>query len=366
MHSRSSARASTQFYSEFVRACKKELFTMPPKGQKIQARMPRMTPAERDAMIEWLALDRPVTGSSLPMLNWRWIYGGAAKGQAMSGEASDVHATSGYTSLATYVNKKCQIKSDKSRTWTKDEAEKRWTYMKGQYRKAYFAAAPDPLNNDQYEEEMIQHAERQESICGSFKQLHELMKDHPATNPMHVRDTMIMKTPEESEDDLEIAPTQPAACEFGFDKHHEFDDEASAAGEQVTNDRESTKSVTSGPTAATKRGNRPISKQEAEKGKKKPFYLKKPATESSHKKTDIQTLFLQSQSELAAVEARKLELLQKGQEDVTAAKAAKLKQNASIEEGKLRVNAIVELAKAGINIDDMDKYLQKMFSKESE
>ena len=61
-------------------------------------------------MIDWLGLDRP--GGGRDMENWRWVYGGAAKGQNMNGDAGDVHASSGFAALAAYVNEKAMIKSD--------------------------------------------------------------------------------------------------------------------------------------------------------------------------------------------------------------------------------------------------------------
>ena len=89
--------------------------------------MPKMGPAERTYMIDWMSMDRP--GGGREMENWRWIYGGAAKGQNMNGDASDVHASSGYLALAEFVNSKAKIKSGE-KAWTAEMAEKRWITMK--------------------------------------------------------------------------------------------------------------------------------------------------------------------------------------------------------------------------------------------
>ena len=44
-----------------------------------------ITPAMRDAMLEWLAMDRDGQKDGQPMQNWRSIYGGAAKEKEEAG-----------------------------------------------------------------------------------------------------------------------------------------------------------------------------------------------------------------------------------------------------------------------------------------
>ena len=275
--------------------------------------MSRMAPDQRTHMIDWLALERP--GDGKPMPNWRWIYGGAAKGQNMNGDASDVHASSGNASLAKYVNEKSQIKCDKERAWTSETAEKRWTYLKGLYRKAVFLPAPDPINNDEYESECQLYAEKQEKVCGGFARLHKLLKDHPSTQPKHVADTMEEEPEKMYSDD-------------GLDSSDDADgDDVPESGSKRSSAQSKTKTK-QGTTPADK--SRKLTKQDA--AAKKPFHLKKPVSEASHKRTDIQTLFINSQSELA-----------RGQDT------------------QMRVNAVLGLMKEGLTPEQMKPYLSIMF-----
>jgi hypothetical protein len=64
----------------------------------------------------------------------------------------------------------------------------------------------------------------------------------------------------------------------------------------------------------------------------KPFQLKKATSELSHKRTDIQTLFIKSQEDLVKN--------QKSQQ---------------------RINAIIELIKAGIEKTQIEEYMRFMF-----
>ena len=80
---------------------------------KVRQQQTRMSPLEREIMIEWLGMEREGQKEGQSMKNWRSIWGGAAKGRNMQGEVDEVHSSSGYSKLAAYVNTKCQIKTDK-------------------------------------------------------------------------------------------------------------------------------------------------------------------------------------------------------------------------------------------------------------
>ena len=152
--------------------------------------MPRMTAVERSIMIDWLSMERP--GEGKKMNNLRWIYGGAAKGQNMNGEAADVHASSGFQALANYVNDRAKIKSDKTKAWCAVTSEKRWTTMKKNYRKAVFLPKPESKENgnDNFEEEMEILHENREKVCVDFNRLFLLLGEHPSTASVHTQDSM--------------------------------------------------------------------------------------------------------------------------------------------------------------------------------
>jgi hypothetical protein len=299
-----------------------------PAGILPAERMARMAPQERTHMIEWLGLERVTDGKA--MLNWRWIYGGAAKGQNMCGDASDVHASSGYSSMAKYVNEKSFIKSDKHKAWTADTAEKRWTYIKGLYRKAVFLPAPDPIDNDEYEEEQQMYLEKQEQVCGDFAKLHKLLKDHPSTQPAHVVDTM-SRGPAREKDDGSVSDDR---CDDYDEGHSDPEVCLDEIGEGQS--RKSVGSKRSGELAGTTpkkhKETRKETKQDAAAKKKPVFYLKKETSESSHKKTDIQTLFIQSQQKQVEAMAN-----------------------------QQRVTAVLGLIAQGISTNDMAPYLNIMF-----
>jgi len=155
-----------------------------------------MTPAERDAMIEWLEMDREGQKDGQPMQNWRSICGGAAKGRSMGDDADEVHAKGGFMRLSAFVNVKCKIKTDKKRAWDEEIAEKRWTALKKAYKKA--SKIPTPLNthflNDEdFEEAKKKVAEEQEKCCYHFQRLHTIFKHHPGMHPHMPTDSMALE-----------------------------------------------------------------------------------------------------------------------------------------------------------------------------
>ncbi len=290
--------------------------------------MPRMTAPERGFMIEWLGLDRP--GEGRKMLNFRWIYGGAAKGQNMNGEASDVHASSGYTAMANYINDRAKIKSDKVKAWTAETAEKRWTTMKASYRKAAFLPVPEESGNDAFEEEMAILDANREKVCGDFKKIHALLSEHPSTAPVHTADSMELPFNADYEDDEE----DDEAAESGQDGDDAVaNKDALSAGSKRSLSKTSFKSAESTVKAPVKEPK--LSKQR--QAEKKPFQLKKPTSEPSHKRTDIQTLFIKSQEDLA-------------------------KQQQS----QMRINAMLELIKAKIPQEQISGYMNFMFGSHGE
>ncbi len=286
--------------------------------------MPRMSAPERGFMIEWLGLDRP--GEGKKMLNFRWIYGGAAKGQNMNGEASDVHASSGYTAMANYVNDRAKIKSDKVKAWTAESAEKRWTTMKASYRKAAFLPVPEESGNDAFEEEMAILDANREKVCGDFKKIHALLSEHPSTAPVHTADSMAaaLSFNAEHEDDEE----DDEAAESGQDGDEVVaSKDALSAGSKRSLSKTSFKS-----TEATVKAPKEKTLSKQRQAEKKPFQLKKPTSEPSHKRADIQTLFIKSQEDLA-------------------------KQQQS----QMRINAMLELIKARIPQEQIPGYMNFMF-----
>lgn len=284
------------------------------------ARMPRMSDQERTYMIDWLGLERP--GDGKKMLNFRWIYGGAAKGQNMSGDASDVHASSGFVALANYVNEKAQIKSNKAKAWCAVSAEKRWTTMKARYRKAVFLPTPtEGDDKDVFEDEMAILAENREKVCVDFKRLHLLLGDHPSTAPLHIQDSMSSIFDEDNEDEAYEAEEENNAA----DSEDADAVQSSEIGSKRSQKSESTKQSTTKEGKSVK-----LSKQRM--AEQKPFQLKKATSELSHKRTDIQTLFIKSQEDLVKN--------QKSQQ---------------------RINAIIELIKAGIEKTQIEEYMRFMF-----
>ena len=145
-----------------------------------------MKPVERDAMIEWLGMDRDGQKDGQPMQNWCCIYGGAAKGRSMNEDAGEVHASGGYKRLADYVNTKCSIKSDRLRAWNEEIAEKRFADLKKKYKMA--TSMEEPLNTNfddeaAYDKAKEKFEEDREKVCRNYKKIHELLKEHPGIHP---------------------------------------------------------------------------------------------------------------------------------------------------------------------------------------
>jgi hypothetical protein len=304
----------------------------------LPSRMPRMSAPERGFMIDWLFLDRPGEGKG--MLNFRWIYGGAAKGQNMNGDASDVHASSGYLALANYVNDKAKIKS-KAGAWDADAAEKRWTTMKATYRKALNLPKPNEEGNDNFVEEMGILIANREAICADFERLFALLGEHPATAPVHTIDSMTRKekpvsasSPVDGDDDddekeedadLEDNESEVEAPE-NFPEAEQLKDDATVGSKRSRTNT----TVASAATPKNAPKEPKLSKQR--QAEKKPFHLKKATSEPSHKRTDIQTMFIKSQEDLA-----------KNQHQ------------------QMRINAMLELLKAKIPQADIPGMMAFMF-----
>lgn len=295
-------------------------------------------------MIDWLGMERP--GGGRDMENWRWVYGGAAKGQNMNGDASDVHANSGYLALALFVNEKAKIKSG-DRAWTAETAEKRWTATKTAYRKAVFLPVPIAVDNEDFEDEMKTLDENRETICKDFKRLFLLLQNHPSTQPQHTLDSMkpnAKPTPpaDDSDDDADDDADEDDADDAKADDVKSADVTASkstafsktssaSAGEKRANESE-------GKVPSKKQKEKKLSKQQDAATKKTQFHLKKPTSDPSSKRADIQTLFIKSQEDLA--------------------------KNAKVQ---MRSNAILELIKAGITDSIKIKaYMAIMFEENSE
>jgi hypothetical protein len=153
-----------------------------------------MRPAERDAMVEWLGMNREGQKDGQPMQNWRSIYGGAAKGRNMNEDPDEVHAASGYSRLAVFVNTKCKIKSDKRRAWDAEIAEKRFADLKKKYKIA--CRMQEPLNtnfdsDEAYVKAKEKFEEGREKCCRDYRKIHELLKNHPAIHPHQPTDSML-------------------------------------------------------------------------------------------------------------------------------------------------------------------------------
>ena len=278
------------------------------------------------------------------MENWRWIYGGAAKGQNMNGDASDVHASSGYLALAEFVNSKAKIKSGE-KAWTAEMAEKRWITMKTAYRKAIFLPVPIAENNEDFEDEMKLLAGNREVICKDFNRLFLLLQDHPSTQPQHTMDSMSSKKKVAAVSDDDEGDDDTAA-----DNDNDDDDDAakSALSADVTASKSSKssagekRSIEGDGKGSSKKEKKEkekrLSKQQDAAAKKTEFHLKKPTSDPSSKRADIQTLFIKSQEELA--------------------------KNAKVQ---MKANAILELIKAGItDAATIKSYMGIMFGENCE
>ena len=256
---------------------------------------------ERDAMIEWLGMDREGQKDGQPMQNWRSIYGGAAKGRSMNEDAGEVHAAGGYARLAAFVNSKCKIKSDKRRAWDAEIAEKRWTDLKKKYKLASRMA--EPLNtqydtDEAYDSANAKFMEAREKCCRNYLQIHEMLKNHPGIHPYMPHDSMTQKPAAVAEDDAEPA----------------------------MRGKEDTMGV-------NKRKHSEKGAKKNKKEKKQEFYLRKPDAPVSTAKArmNIHQMFLETQQ-----------------------------QQVDLEKQKLLVAAIGQLAAAGIPSQNMAPYLQLM------
>jgi hypothetical protein len=187
-----------------------------------------MSPAERDAMVEWLGLDREGQKEGQLMQNWRCIYGGAAKGRAMGEEASEVHAAGGYSRLAAFVNQKCKIKSDKRKAWDAEIAEKRWSDLKKKYKTA--TRMQEPLNtsfddDEGYEQAKKKFNDEREKVCRDFIKLHAMLKDHPGIHPYQPTDSMSLQQGTGGEDDQDDdAAMLPKSHSMGVKKRTQAED----------------------------------------------------------------------------------------------------------------------------------------------
>ncbi len=271
------------------------------------------------------------------MLNYRWIYGGAAKGQNMNGDAESVHAQSGYIALANFVNEKAKIKT-KLTAWTAEGAEKRWTHMKALYRKACLLPVPHEDGNDNYDEEKKVLDQNREKICIDFEKIFLILGQHPSTAPVHTLDSMKLKSTRNT-----------AALEDSVEEDEdddEDDDSDSADDDGVQEDQSKVSSSSGSKRSATThelKGHKkpketkdaPLSKQRL--AEKKPFQLKKATSEPSHKRADIQTLFIKSQEDLA-----------------------------KNQQSQMRINAILELIKHGIPKEKITEYMKFMFGEHEE
>jgi hypothetical protein len=284
---------------------------------KVRQQQTRMSPLEREIMIEWLGMEREGQKEGQSMKNWRSIWGGAAKGRNMQGEVDEVHSSSGYSKLAAYVNTKCQIKTDKARAWNAEIAEKRWAWMKKQYKKA--AKMSKPLNthyedDESFEAAMQKHEAAQEKACPGFKSLYTLLEGHPAVEPYCPTDSMLPRTPNSKS--------------YGS-VEDEDDDSQSAAPPMLR------KEDTQGVIKKTKE----TTTAAARKKQKTEFSLRKPGNESaSTKRLNIQEMFIKSQETQLEVDREKIK----------------------VDKQKLLVQAVTDLARAGIAPQDMDAYLVLM------
>ncbi len=257
-----------------------------------------ITPAMRDAMLEWLDMEREGQKDGQPMKNWRSLYGGAAKGRNMNDDAGDVHAKGNFRRLADFVNTKCKIKSDKTKAWDEEVAEKRWLALKKSYRKACKNTAPinTAYATDQdFNTAMADFKEKQEKECPGFTKLHVMLNGHPATHPHQPHDSMVHQDGEETGD---------------------------CGGDAQLLGRSNTLGVKRKAKESTMKKTKD----------KKEFHLRKPGTETAtSKRMSLHQMFIESQNKQTAIEQQ-----------------------------KLLVDAIGKLAKAGIKPEAMPAYLALM------
>jgi hypothetical protein len=240
-----------------------------------------MKPEERDAMVEWLGMDREGQKDGQPMKNWRSIYGGAAKGRSMNEDADEVHAKGGYQRLAAHVNTKCKIKSDRKRAWDEEVAEKRWTALKKNYRKACRMQAP--LNTNFETDEAFADATKQfeserEKCCLHFQKIHNMLKDHPGMHPHQPTDSM-------------------AQAQAGRDAGGGEHDEPEMRGKDDTMGITKKRKEDGSAAAAPKK-----------KKVKEEFHLRKPggAESATKKRMSIHEMFIESQMKQTELEKQKL------------------------------------------------------------
>jgi len=270
-----------------------------------KSRSTRMTTVERDAMIDWLDMEREGQKESQGMKNWRSIWGGAAKGRGMQGDVDEVHAAGGYAKLAAYVNSKCQIKSDKSRAWTSEIAKKRWAWVKKQYKAATRIVKPINTtfeNEEEFEAELAKHAQDQEKVCPCFKKLDAMLHAHPAIQPHGTVDSLTLNSKGDNGEDNDGS---------------EADMLSSSNTLGVVRKRKDGED-----------GNSTTTKKKMQQ--KEPFSLRKPEAEST-RRLNIHEMFMKTQEKQADVDRQ-----------------------------KLLVQAVSELAKAGVSADAMAPYLSLM------
>jgi hypothetical protein len=257
-----------------------------------------MKPEEREAMIEWLGLDREGQKDGQPMQNWRSIYGGAAKGRNMNEDAGEVHASGGYSRLAAFVNSKCRIKSDPKRAWNEEIAEKRFADLKKKYKMATRLEEPLNTNFDDetaYEKAKEKFEEDREKVCRNYKKIHELLKEHPAIHPYQPTDSMNAN---------------------------------GDSGEPEMRGKEDTLGV-----KRTKKPEQGVRKEKKEKNKKAEFHLRKPdaPVSTGKQRMNIHQMFIETQQ-----------------------------KQVELDKQKLLVDAIGKLAASGIAPENMGPYLLMM------
>ena len=276
-----------------------DVFEVPKKiSGQADSKHANMKPEERDAMVEWLGMDREGQKDGQPMKNWRCIYGGAAKGRNMNEEAGEVHASGGYARLAAFVNSKCKIKSDKRRAWDAVVAEKRWTDLKKKYKIA--TRMQEPLNTDFDTDEAYGKAkekfeEAREKCCRDYLTIHEMLKGHPGIHPYQPTDSMRSGADEEP-------PMLAKDDTMGLKKR--------------------SKPKEGGPAAKKKK-----------KEKKPEFHLRKPdaPVSTGKQRMNIHQMFIETQQ-----------------------------KQVDLDKQKILVDAIGKLAASGIEPHNMQPYLQLM------
>ena len=91
-----------------------------PTGKK--TKMSRISKDEREAVDCWITKSR----GDGKMTNGRWIRNGGAKGATMTATSGEVKTSGAWDALATYVNKKLQLRFTSKFYWTRGVAKKRW------------------------------------------------------------------------------------------------------------------------------------------------------------------------------------------------------------------------------------------------